>query len=39
MIERNIDPEWNHEPGEDDATMLGLRENIEKNDENSHIDE
>lgn len=33
-----MEPEWNHEPGEDDATMLGLREYIEtpleeKNDE------
>lgn len=39
IIQENIDPEWNHKPGDDDATMLGLRQNIEKDHENSHINE
>lgn len=24
-----MDPEWNHEPDQDDATMLGLRHDIQ----------
>lgn len=27
-----MEPEWNHSVNEDDATMLGLRENIDKED-------
>lgn len=31
-----MDPEWNHEPGQDDATMLGLREGIIEEKESDH---
>jgi hypothetical protein len=28
-----MEPEWNHGEGEDDATMLGLRECVQEEDE------
>jgi hypothetical protein len=34
----DIDLEWNHSIGEDDATMLGLKEKI-KTDETGNINE